>query len=160
MAAKLKITISHVLSCEFSKKFQKIFITGPLQVSNSLIDNHRKFIQEAKVDQFFHTDFERIYYLDLLKTFCHLDLRYILDGMLIQADRSSHRRCSIKQHLLKNVAKFTEKHPRQVSFLSNCRSEAYNFIEKEIPAQVFSYEFSEIIKNTFFTAISGRLLLN
>ena len=144
----------------FPKNFRRSLLQDPSKypiLSQTTIENLYK---KLKLINFFHTDFERIYYLDLLKTFCHLDLRYILDGMLIQADRSSHRRCSRKQHLLKNVAKFTEKHPRQVSFLSNCRSEAYNFIEKEIPAQVFSYEFSEIIKNTFFTAISGRLLLN
>ena len=31
------------------------------------------------------------------------------------------------------------------------RPQAWNFIEKEAPAQVFSCEFSEISKNTFFT---------
>ena len=37
---------------------------------------------------------------------------------------------------------------------------AYNFIKKETLAQVFSYEFCEISKNTFFTEHLRRLLLN
>ena len=37
---------------------------------------------------------------------------------------------------------------------------ACNFIKKETLAQVFSYEFCEISKNTFFTEHFRRLLLN
>ena len=55
--------------------------------------------------------------------------------------RSSHQRCSIKKGVLRNFARFTGEH----------RPEACNFIQKEILAQVFSCEFSEISKNIFFT---------
>ena len=37
------------------------------------------------------------------------------------------------------------------SSLLYCRSQACNFIKKETPVQVFSCEFCEISKNTFFT---------
>ena len=37
-----------------------------------------------------------------------------------------------------------------VSFLIKLQAEACNFIKKETLAQVFSYEFCEISKNTFF----------
>ena len=38
----------------------------------------------------------------------------------------------------------------RVSFLINLQTKAWNFIKKEILAQVFSCEFCEISKNTFF----------
>ena len=38
--------------------------------------------------------------------------------------------------------------------------EVCNFIKREALAQVFSCEFCEISKSTFFTEHSGRLLLN
>ena len=37
------------------------------------------------------------------------------------------------------------------SKIPSCRPEACNFIKKETLAQVFSCEFCEISKNTFFT---------
>ena len=55
-------------------------------------------------------------------------------------NRSSHWRCSIRKGLLRNFAKFTVKHL--------CHSLFFN---KEALTQVFSYEFWEIFKNTFFT---------
>ena len=54
--------------------------------------------------------------------------------------RNSHWRCSIKKDVLKNFTKFTGKVP-----------ESCNFIKKETLAQMFSCEFCEIFKNTFFT---------
>ena len=45
-----------------------------------------------------------------------------------------------KKGVLRNFAKFTGKH-----------LEACKFIKKETPAQVFSCQFFEIFKNTFFT---------
>ena len=78
---------------------------------------------------------------------------------------SSHRRCSLRKDALRNFAKFTGKHLCQslflnkgagrglhwVSFLIKLQAESCNFIEKETLAQVFSCEFCEISKNTFFT---------
>ena len=43
----------------------------------------------------------------------------------------------------------TQKQPPEVFYRKRCQ--AYNFIKKEILAQVFSCEFYEIFKNTFFT---------
>ena len=76
--------------------------------------------------------------------------------------RSKHRRCSIKKALLKDFAVFTGKHlclfnkeTLQRVDAATCRVEsrslACNFIKKETLAQVFSCEFCETSKNTFFT---------
>ena len=45
-------------------------------------------------------------------------------------------------------------------FKQSCRSLACNFIKREALAQVFSCEFCEICKNTFFTEHLRWLLLN
>ena len=58
--------------------------------------------------------------------------------------RSSHQRCFIEIGVLKNFTKFTGKYLRQSFFFNN-------FIKKETLAHVFSCEFCEIFKNTFFT---------
>ena len=55
--------------------------------------------------------------------------------------RSNHRRCSLKKGVLKNFAKFTGKHL--------CQSLFFNKVAETL-AQVFSCEFCEIFKNTFF----------
>ena len=52
---------------------------------------------------------------------------------------SSYQRCSTKKDVLKNFTKFTGK--------QLCQS----FFIKETPAQVFSWKFCYIFKNTFFT---------
>ena len=70
------------------------------------------------------------------------------------AYRSSHQRCSVRKGVLRNFTKFTGKHLRQSLFfnkVAGLRPEACNFIKKEALAQVFSCEFCEISKNTFFT---------
>ena len=61
--------------------------------------------------------------------------------------RSGHRRCSLRKGVLRSFAKFTGKHLCQRLFL--IKFQACNFIKKESLAQVFSYEFCEISKNTF-----------
>ena len=60
------------------------------------------------------------------------------------------QRCSVKKGVLRNFAKFTGKHQGQSLFLIKW-PQACNFIKKETLAQVFSCEFCEIFKNTFFT---------
>ena len=65
--------------------------------------------------------------------------------------RSSHQRCSVKQGVLRNFAKFTGKHLRQSLFFNNVSGGASNFIKKQALAQVFSCEFCKISKNTLFT---------
>ena len=64
--------------------------------------------------------------------------------------RSSHQKCSIKKGVLKNFTKFTRKHLWQSFFFHKVVGWGL-LIEKETLAQVFSCEFCEISKNTFFT---------
>ena len=49
--------------------------------------------------------------------------------------------------ILKNMCKFSAR------FIEKqlCRSSVYNFIKKETPTRVFSYEFYDIFKNSIFT---------
>ena len=59
-----------------------------------------------------------------------------------------------------NFPKIHKKTPAlKARFLGSGRSTEFNFIEKEIPAQVFSCEFCEISHNTLFKEPFGRLLL-
>ena len=79
--------------------------------------------------------------------------------------RSSHQRCSIKKCVLRNFTKFTGKHLRQSLFFNEVTGQACNYIKKETLAQVFSCEFWEIYKSTFFTehlwtTASGNSLRN
>ena len=62
--------------------------------------------------------------------------------------RSSHRRCSVRKGVLRNLAKFTGKHLYLSPFFNK---EAFNCIKKETLAEVFSCEICKISKNTFFT---------
>ena len=67
--------------------------------------------------------------------------------------------CNIKKqppevfykNILKNLVKFTGKCLCQSLFFHKVASQACNFIKKEILVPVFSCEFCEIFKNTFFT---------
>ena len=52
---------------------------------------------------------------------------------------NSYQKCSTKKDVLKNFTKFTGKQLRQ------------SFFQKETLAQVFSWKFCDIFKNTFFT---------
>ena len=63
-----------------------------------------------------------------------------------------------KKGIFRKFAKFTGKHLCQTHFLNKVAGQDCNFIKKEAQAQVFSCEFSEISKNTFF-ASPERLLL-
>ena len=63
--------------------------------------------------------------------------------------RSNHRKYSVKKGVLRNFVKFTGKHFYQSLFFNKVK--ACNFMKKENLAQVFSCEFCEISKNTFFT---------
>ena len=65
--------------------------------------------------------------------------------------KSIHRRCSIRKVFLKILQNSQENTCTRVLFLIKLQAEACNFIKKETLAQVFSCEFCEIFKNTFFT---------
>ena len=88
--------------------------------------------------------------------------------------RSSRPDVLCKKSVFENFAKFTGKHMCQslcnsavtvipVQQLTNCLSvfdhSASNFFKKETLAQVFSCEFCQIFKNTFFTEHIWWLLL-
>ena len=62
-----------------------------------------------------------------------------------------HQRCSVKKGVLRNFARFTGKHLCQSLFFNKVAGSACNFIKNETRALVFSCEFCEISKNTFFT---------
>ena len=77
-----------------------------------------------------------------------------MDTLLSWLNGSSQRSCSVTEGLLKNFEKFTGKHLCQglsLNKIAGWDAEACNFIKKETLAQVFSCEFCEIYKNTFFT---------
>ena len=63
--------------------------------------------------------------------------------------RSSHQRFSVRKGVFRNFAKFTGKHLFQSLYFNNVAS--LNFIKIEILAQVFSCDFCEISKKSFFT---------
>ena len=75
--------------------------------------------------------------------------------------RSSHRRCSVWIGVLRNFAKFTGKHLCQSLFFNKVAGlRPATLLKKEALAQVFSCEFCEISKNTFFTEHLRWLLLD
>ena len=79
-------------------------------------------------------------------------------GAFIVPLRSRNQRCSVRKSLFRNLAKFTGKHLSQSFFF--VRLQDCNFVKKDTLAQVFSWEFYEILKNTFLQNSSGRLLVN
>ena len=76
---------------------------------------------------------------------------YIRSVSLIFTFRSSHERCSVKICVLKNVTKFTGKKVCQSLFFNKVAGlRPAALLKKETLAQVFSCEFCDIFKNTFF----------
>ena len=89
------------------------------------------------------------------------------DDFQNRCSRGSHRRYSVKKGVFINFAKFTGKHRCQSLFLNKVaglRPQACNFIKKETLAQLFSYEFCEIYKNTFYyrtpLVVASGVLIN
>ena len=88
----------------------------------------------------------------ILFSYCIIQLYYFFTcpisrlfiHYLYSSYRTSHWRCSMKTGVFKNFAKFTVKHLCQSLFFNNAASQ-------ETVVQVFSCEFWEIFKNTFFT---------
>ena len=117
-----KETLAQVFSCEFCAISKNTFFTEQLRTAVST--KNLKFEKAAKI-------FSNAYVCMPL--------------------RSSHQRCSVRKSVLRNFAKFTGKHLCQNLFFNKVADLACNFIKKENLAQVFSSEFCEISKNTFFT---------
>ena len=88
----------------------------------------------------------------------HLAYHFPVIDIYPRKDRKSHRRCSVRKSVLRNVAKFAEKYLCQSLFLIKLYPQACNFIKKETLAQVFSYEFYES-EHFFYRKTTGRLLL-
>ena len=86
--------------------------------------------------------------------FCRLKIESFFSAVF----RSSHWRCSVRKGVIRNFAKFTGKYMCQSLFLITLQARPATLLKKRL-AHVFSCEFCEISKNTFFTEISGRLLL-
>ena len=79
-------------------------------------------------------------------------LKFSLDSNICRLlYRSSRSEVSCKKDVLRNFTKLQESNCARVSFLM--KLQACNFIKKENLAQVFSREFCEISKNTFFHRI-------
>ena len=64
--------------------------------------------------------------------------------------RSSRPEVFCEKDVLRNFAKFTGKHLCQSLFFNKVAGGASKFIKKGTLAHVFSSEFCEISKNTFF----------
>ena len=74
-----------------------------------------------------------------------------LEQFLISIYRSSHHRCFLWKDILRNFVKFTGKHLSHSLFLNKVAGlRPATLLKKETVAQVFSCEFYEISKNTFF----------
>ena len=81
----------------------------------------------------------------MLKTFGHN-----------RSNRSSHRRCSVRKSFLRNFTKFTGKHLWQSVFFNKVPGlRPATLIKKETLAQVFSYKFRKVSKDTFLQNTSG-----
>ena len=102
-----------------------------------------KYIKYVKVNQ------TQISLRNLLRTIC---------ARKFEIDRNSHHRCSVKKIFLENSQNSQENTCARVSFL--IKLQACHFIRKQTLAQVFSCEFCEFSKNTFFTEHLWWLLLD
>ena len=83
---------------------------------------------------------------------------------MIRSSRPVYNNCCIirnsrplvlcKNGVLTNFAKYL----LRLFFNESCRHTEFNFIKKEIPAQIFSCEFCEISHNTFYKETFRQLL--
>ena len=79
--------------------------------------------------------------------------RYSIACSVLSHTRSSRQEVFCEKGVLRNFIKFTGKHLCQSLFFNkvvDLRPATCNFIKKETLAQMFSFEFCEISKKTFF----------
>ena len=72
-------------------------------------------------------------------------------------DRSSHQRCSVREYILRNFAKFAGKYLCQGLFMPGPK--ACNFIKKRLWHRCFPVNFVKFLKTPFLQNTSGWLLL-
>ena len=72
---------------------------------------------------------------------------------------SSHRRCSLKNVVLKNFVIFTGKNICQSLFFNKVSCAAGNFIKKRLWHRCFPVSFAKFLRTTFLQKTSGRLPL-
>ena len=75
----------------------------------------------------------------------------------LSLQRSSHRRCSVKEGVLINFAKFTGKHLRQSLFFEGLRPAT--LLKKRLCRRSFLVSFANFLRILFLQNTSGRLLL-
>ena len=91
---------------------------------------------------------EMFYKIGVLKNFAYQKPATLLKRRLrCRCFRSSHQRCSISKGVLRNFSKLTGKHLCQSLFFNKVAG-LRPLLKKRL---VFSCEFYEISKNTFFT---------
>ena len=78
----------------------------------------------------------------------HGHFRMQILNEIIYKYRSSHQRCSVQKVVLRNFTKFTGKQLCQCLFLK--KLQGLQLIKNETLTHVFSCEFCEISKKTFF----------
>ena len=71
--------------------------------------------------------------------------------------RSSHRRCSVRKGVLRNFAKFTEKHLYQSLFFNKFAGPA-TLLKKRLWRRCFPVNVTKFLRTPFLQNTSGRLL--
>ena len=84
-------------------------------------------------------------------------LKFLFNSKSSYMNRSSHQRCSIEKVFLKHSQNSQENTCASL-FLRKLQASGLRPIKKETLAHVFSCEFCEIFKNTFFTEHLRTLL--
>ena len=72
--------------------------------------------------------------------------------------RSSHQKCSVKQYVLRNFAKFRGKHLRQSLFFNKVAGTA-TLLKKRLLHRCFPVNFAKFLQTPLSQKTSGRLLL-
>ena len=80
-------------------------------------------------------------------------------SLWLSRSRSSHQRCSIKKGVLRNVAKFTQKHLCQNLFFNRVASlRPAILLRKTLWHRCFPVNFVKYLRTPFLQNTSGRLL--
>ena len=92
----------------------------------------------------------------VLLLFCKI----LLTELFFMKFRSSHRRCSLKNGVLRNFAKFTGKHLRQSLLFNKVAGlRPATLLKKRICHRCFPVNFTKFLRTPFLQTTSERLLL-